>query len=176
MTVWNGGKRQATVASPESESSVISRFPPYAARPSGNARREHWEMDSLLLSIDTAGRTVIDLTDDVRRFCRDHGDGLVNVFAPHATAGIALMEVGSGSEADLEDALARLLPREDRYVHRHGAVGHGADHVLPVFVSPSLTVPVLEGRPLLGTWQSMVLVDTNSDNPRRQVRLSFVGA
>ena len=106
MTVWNGGKRQATVASPESESSVISRFPPYAARPSGNARREHWEMDSLLLSIDTAGRTVIDLTDDVRRFCRDHGDGLVNVFAPHATAGIALMEVGSGSEADLEDALA----------------------------------------------------------------------
>ncbi|HEX4217532.1 MAG TPA: YjbQ family protein [Acidimicrobiales bacterium] len=131
-------------------------------------------MDSFLLSIDTTGRTVIDLTDDVRRFCRDHGDGLVNAFAPHATAGLALMEVGSGSEADLQDVLTRLLPREDRYVHRHGAIGHGADHVLPVFVSPSLTVPVLEGRPLLGTWQSVVLIDTNSDNPRRQVRLSFV--
>jgi thiamine phosphate synthase YjbQ (UPF0047 family) len=84
------------------------------------------------------------------------------------------MEVGSGSEADLEDALARLLPRDDRYRHRHGATGHGADHVLPVFVSPSLTIPVVGGRPLLGTWQSLVLVDTNGDNPRRQVRLSFV--
>jgi secondary thiamine-phosphate synthase enzyme len=132
-------------------------------------------MDSWLLAIDTTGRTVSDLTDDVVRFCRNHGDGLVNVFAPHATAGVALMEVGSGSEVDLEDALGRLLPRDDRYAHRHGATGHGADHVLPVFVSPSLTVPVLEGRPLLGTWQSIVLIDTNGDNPRRQVRLSFVG-
>jgi secondary thiamine-phosphate synthase enzyme len=131
-------------------------------------------MDSSLLSIDTTGRTVSDLTDDVQRFCRDHGDGLVNVFAPHATAGIALMEVGSGSELDLDEVLARLLPRDDRYAHRHGATGHGADHVLPVLVSPSLNVPVLEGRPLLGTWQSIVLIDTNSDNPRRQVRLSFI--
>jgi secondary thiamine-phosphate synthase enzyme len=131
-------------------------------------------MDSSLLSIDTAGRTVIDLTDELQRFCRDHGDGLVNVFAPHATAGVALMEVGSGSEVDLEGTLARLLPRDDRYAHRHGATGHGADHVLPVFVSPSVTIPVLDGRPLLGTWQSLVLVDTNGDNPRRQVRLSFV--
>lgn len=131
-------------------------------------------MDSSLLSIDTTGRTVRDLTDEVQRFCRDHGDGMVNVFAPHATAGIALMEVGSGSEVDLEEVLGRLLPRDDRYAHRHGATGHGADHVLPVFVSPSLTVPVLEGRPLLGTWQSIVLIDTNGDNPRRQVRLSFV--
>lgn len=131
-------------------------------------------MDSSLLSIDTTGRTVSDLTDEVQRFCRDHGDGLVNVFAPHATAGIALMEVGSGSEVDLEEVLGRLLPRDDRYAHRHGATGHGADHVLPVFVSPSLSVPVLEGRPLLGTWQSIVLIDTNGDNPRRQVRLSFL--
>lgn len=131
-------------------------------------------MDSSLLSIDTTGRTVSDLTDEVHRFCRDHGDGLINVFAPHATAGIALMEVGSGSEVDLEEVLARLLPRDDRYAHRHGAPGHGADHVLPVLVSPSLSVPVLAGRPLLGTWQSIVLIDTNSDNPRRQVRLSFV--
>jgi secondary thiamine-phosphate synthase enzyme len=173
-TVWNGGKRQATIASPESESSVISPFPAYAARPSGNGRREHEEMDSSLLSVDTTDRTVTDLTDDLRRYCRNHNDGLVNVFAPHATAGIALMEVGSGSEADLDGVLARLLPRDDRYRHRHGATGHGADHVLPVFVSPSLTIPVLDGHPLLGTWQSVVLVDTNGDNPRRQVRLSFV--
>ncbi len=131
-------------------------------------------MDSSLLSIDTTGRTVSDLTDDVQHFCRDHGDGLVNVFAPHATAGIALMEVGSGSEADLGEVLARVLPRDGRYAHRHGSTGHGADHVLPVFVSPSLSVPVLEGRPLLGTWQSIVLIDTNGDNPRRQVRLSFL--
>jgi secondary thiamine-phosphate synthase enzyme len=131
-------------------------------------------MDSSLLSIDTTGRTVSDLTDAVQRFCRDHGDGLVNVFAPHATAGIALMEVGSGSEVDLEEVLGRLLPRDDRYAHRHGATGHGGDHVLPVFVSPSLSIPVLEGRPLLGTWQSIVLIDTNGDNPSRQVRLSFV--
>jgi secondary thiamine-phosphate synthase enzyme len=131
-------------------------------------------MDSSLLSIDTTGRTVSDLTDEVKRFCRGHGDGLVNVFAPHATAGVALMEVGSGSEVDLEEVLGRLLPRDDRYAHRHGATGHGADHVLPVFVSPSLSVPVLEGRPLLGTWQSIVLIDTNGDNPRRQVRLSFL--
>ena len=131
-------------------------------------------MDSSLLSVDTTGRTVADLTTDLWRFCQDRGDGLANVFAPHATAGIALMEVGSGSEADLEETLARLLPRDDRYRHRHGAKGHGADHVAPVLVSPSVTIPVLEGRPLLGTWQSVVLVDTNGDNPRRQVRLSFL--
>jgi len=173
-TVRNGGERHATIASPESESSVISRLRAYAAGPGGNARRDHGAMDSSLLSVDTTGSTVIDLTAELQRYCRDHGDGLVNVFAPHATAGLALMEVGSGSEADLEDALARLLPRDDRYRHRHGATGHGADHVLPVFVSPSLTIPVVDGRPLLGTWQSLVLVDTNGDNPRRQVRLSFV--
>jgi thiamine phosphate synthase YjbQ (UPF0047 family) len=87
---------------------------------------------------------------------------------------VALMETGSGSEADLEEALARLLPRDDRWRHRHGAPGHGADHVLPVFVSPSLVVPVDGGRPQLGTWQSVVLVDLNDDNPRRTVRLSFL--
>jgi secondary thiamine-phosphate synthase enzyme len=131
-------------------------------------------MDTELLALDTTGRTVIDLTDQVRRFCSSHGDGLVNVFAPHATAGLALMEVGAGSDHDLEQTLARLLPRDDRYRHRHGAPGHGADHVLPALVCPSLTVPVVEGRLQLGTWQSVVLVDTNHDNPRRQVRLSFV--
>jgi len=125
------------------------------------------------LSLDTSGRHVVDLTGAVTAFCRPLGDGLLSVFVPHATAGVALMETGSGSEADLEEALARLLPRDDRWRHRHGAAGHGADHVLPVFVSPSLVVPVESGHPQLGTWQSVVLVDLNDDNPRRRVRLSF---
>jgi secondary thiamine-phosphate synthase enzyme len=131
-------------------------------------------MDSTLLTVDTSARTVVDLTGEISRFCASRGDGLVNVFAPHATAGLALMEVGSGSEQDLDDALRRLLPRDDRYLHRHGVRGHGADHVLPALVSPSLSVPVLDGRLQLGTWQHVVLVDTNADNPRRQVRLSFL--
>ena len=131
-------------------------------------------MDSSLVAVDTSSRTVVDLTAEVEQFCAARGDGLVNVFAPHATAGLALIEVGSGSEHDLEETLHRLLPRDDRYRHRHGAQGHGADHVLPALVSPSLTVPVLGGRLLLGTWQSIVLVDANRDNPSRQVRLSFI--
>jgi secondary thiamine-phosphate synthase enzyme len=131
-------------------------------------------MDSRLLTLDTTGRTVLDLTGEIERFCASHGDGLVHVFAPHATAGLALMEVGSGSERDLEQALGRLLPRDDRYLHRHGAEGHGADHLLPALVSPTLSIPVLAGQAQLGTWQSVVLVDTNGDNPRRQVRLSFL--
>lgn len=126
--------------------------------------------------ISTRGRRVVDLTDRVRAFVAGAGDGLVNVFAPHATAGIALMETGSGSERDLEDALDRLLPRDDRYRHRHGSAGHGGDHLLPVFVAPSLSVPVAGGEPLLGTWQSIVLVDPNRDNDERTVRLSFVEA
>jgi secondary thiamine-phosphate synthase enzyme len=133
-------------------------------------------MDSIVVHIETSGRTVIDLTDQVVRFCAPHGDGLVNVFAPHATAGIALMEVGSGSEADLADALEHLLPRDDRYRHRHGAKGHGADHLLPALVSPSVTIPVVDGVVQTGTWQSVVLVDTNGDNPHRQIRLSFLPA
>ena len=131
-------------------------------------------MDSTVVEIDTTGREVVDLTDDVESFCRGRGDGLCSVFAPHATAGVALMETGSGSEADLARLLERLLPRDDRYRHRHGSPGHGADHLLPVLVSPSLVLPVLAGRPALGTWQRVVLVDTNADNPRRRVRLSFV--
>ena len=131
-------------------------------------------MDTALLELDTARRTVVDVTPEVARFCVGRGDGLVSVFAPHATAGVALMETGSGSEDDLLDTLARLVPRDDRYRHRHGAAGHGADHVLPVLVSPSLVIPVLGGAPALGTWQRVVLVDLNEDNPRRQLRLSFV--
>jgi secondary thiamine-phosphate synthase enzyme len=129
-----------------------------------------------VLDLDAGRRQLIDLTDQVAAFCAGRGDGLVNVFAPHATAGLALMELGSGSEGDLWDALDRLLPRDDRYTHRHGSRGHGADHLLPVFVGASLVLPVLDGRPELGTWQSVVFVDLNRDNPRRSVRLSFVAA
>lgn len=132
-------------------------------------------MDSVELSIRTGDQpTVVDLTGKVAVFCRERGDGLVSVFVPHATAGVALVETGAGSDDDLLDTVARLLPRDDRWVHRHGSSGHGADHVLPAFVSPSLVVPVLRGRLALGTWQSIVLVDTNVDNLTRTVRLSFV--
>ena len=133
-------------------------------------------MHTTELTLDTSRRRIVDLTDAVASFCGALGDGLVSVFAPHATAGLALIELGSGSEADLEELLARLLPRDDRYRHRHGARGHGADHLLPVLVSPSLVVPVLGGRPTLGTWQSIVLVDLNQDNPIRKVRVSFIAA
>lgn len=131
-------------------------------------------MQSRLIEVDTSQRQVADLTPQVEEFCRGRGDGLSHVFAPHATAGVALMELGSGSESDLSEVINRLLPRDDRYRHRHGALGHGADHVLPVFVCPSLVLPVIGGTVQLGTWQSVVLVDTNRDNPRRAVRLSFI--
>ena len=126
------------------------------------------------VSVDTSRRRVVDLTDVVEEFVRGQGEGLLSVFAPHATAGLAVMETGSGSEEDLEELLERLLPRDDRYRHRHGSLGHGADHLLPILVSPSLVVPVAAGRALLGTWQRVILVDTNADNPRRRVRLSFL--
>ena len=132
-------------------------------------------MDRTELRIDTRDRPVVDVTDEVREFCSGRGDGILNVFAPHATAGLALVETGSGSEPDLVAALERLLPRDDRYVHHHGTRGHGADHVLPALVSPSLVVPVVDGQPDLGTWQSIVLVDLNPDNPVRTVRLAFLG-
>ena len=131
-------------------------------------------MDSTLIGVDTLRRQVVDITEHVEGFCTGRGDGLCSVFAPHATAGLAIMETGSGSEPDLADALDRVLPRDDRYRHRHGAQGHGADHLLPVFVSPSLVLPVLGGKPALGPWQRVVVVDTNPDNHHRQVRLSFV--
>jgi secondary thiamine-phosphate synthase enzyme len=126
------------------------------------------------ITVETGRRRVVDVTGDVCDFCSELGDGLCSVFAPHATAGVGLMELGSGSEADLDEVLDRLLPRDDRYRHRHGSLGHGADHVLPVFVSPSLVLPVVGGSPALGTWQRVVLVDTNVDNPRRHLRLSFL--
>jgi secondary thiamine-phosphate synthase enzyme len=132
-------------------------------------------MKRVELGVDTRGRHVLDLTDQVASFAAEAGgDGLLNVFVPHATAGLAVMETGSGSEEDLEAVLERLLPRDDRYVHRHGSRGHGADHLLPVFAGPSLIVPVEGGRLLLGTWQRICLVDLNEDNPRRRVRLSLL--
>ncbi|HJU51013.1 MAG TPA: YjbQ family protein [Acidimicrobiia bacterium] len=118
--------------------------------------------------------TVVDITHRVVEFCRGKGDGLVNVFAPHATAGLALIETGSGAEEDLLATLEELLPRSRQYVHRHGSPGHGGDHVLPALISPSLTIPVINGRPTLGTWQSVVLVDPNRDNSVRQLRLTFL--
>ena len=126
------------------------------------------------IDITTGTRTVTDVTDAVAEFAHGAGDGLLNVFVPHATAGVALMETGSGSEADLESALGRLLPRDAEYTHRHGSPGHGADHLMPVLVSPSLTIPVVAGRLALGTWQRVVIVDPNRDNHERTLRLSFV--
>ena len=118
---------------------------------------------------------VFDVSGSVAEFCHGKGDGLVSVFVPHATAGVALLEVGAGSDDDLLEAIDRILPADDRWRHVHGAPGHGRDHVVPAIVSPSLTIPVLDGRPALGTWQSVVVVDTNVDNHHRTVRLSFLG-
>jgi secondary thiamine-phosphate synthase enzyme len=131
-------------------------------------------VDSTEIELPTAGRELTDLTSQAEDFCRGRGDGLLHVFAPHATAGLALLEVGSGSEQDLVELLGRLLPRDQRYRHHHGSPGHGADHLLPALVGPSIVLPVIAGRVALGTWQSVVLVDLNPDNPRRRVRLSFL--
>jgi secondary thiamine-phosphate synthase enzyme len=127
------------------------------------------------LVVRTAGhRGLHDLTAACERFVAGEGDGLLSVFVPHATAGVVIMELGAGSDADLEAALDRLLPRDDRYRHRHGSPGHGADHVLPLLVSPSVTVPVVDGRLDLGTWQSIALLDPNVDQRERTVLLGFM--
>ena len=134
-------------------------------------------MESREIEVRTGGReVVVDLTAEVDAFLRDvlAGDGLLHVWVPHATAGLAVIETGSGSDTDLLAALRDLLPADDRWRHRHGSAGHGRDHVLPALLPPSMSVPVLGGRPALGTWQSVCLVDTNTDNPVRTVRLSFL--
>lgn len=132
-------------------------------------------MRSETITIDTGRRpAVADITDACARFARDGGDGLLSVFVPHATAGVAIIETGAGSEEDLLATLDALLPRDDRWRHRHGSPGHGRDHVLPALVAPSIVVPVVGGRLQLGTWQSICLIDTNVDNTRRSVRLSFL--
>ena len=134
-------------------------------------------MDSEIIEIRTGTReAVVDLTSEIATFLRtaQAADGLLHVWVPHATAGLAVIETGAGSDTDLLAALRKLLPSDDRWEHRHGSAGHGRDHVLPALVSPSMSVPVLGGRPALGTWQSVCLVDTNTDNPVRSVRLSFL--
>lgn len=132
-------------------------------------------MISRELALHTGSRRIVDVTDEVRAFAAEQGgDGLLHVFLPHATAGLALIEVGAGSDDDLAHAVDDLLPRDDRWRHRHGSPGHGADHVLPAWISPSLTLPVLDGEVALGTWQSVVVVDPNVDNPDRRLRLSLL--
>jgi len=128
-----------------------------------------------LLTIRTGSEpSLTDLTAACSRFVDGDGDGLLSIFVPHATAGLVIIELGAGSDDDLLAALDRLLPRDDRWRHRHGSEGHGADHVLPVLVPPSLTVPVLRGELALGTWQSIALLDPNADNPERTVILVFL--
>jgi len=127
------------------------------------------------LALTTGTRLVTDVTVEIAQFCHGRGDGLLNVLVPHATAGVAVMEIGSGSEDDLGVAVDRLLPPNVHYRHHHGSEGHGRDHVLPAFVSPSLTLPVQDGQVVLGTWQSVVVVDSNVDNPDRRLVLSFLG-
>jgi secondary thiamine-phosphate synthase enzyme len=117
---------------------------------------------------------LFDLTSECERFVAGEGDGLLNVFVPHATAGVVVMELGAGSEEDLLATLERLLPRDDRWRHQHGSPGHGADHVLPLLAPPSVTIPVIDGSLQLGTWQSIALLDTNTDRDTRRIRLTFV--
>ena len=132
-------------------------------------------MRTEVITVRTGGKPVVrDITSEAERFVRGQGDGLLNVFVPHATAGVAIIETGAGSDDDLLAALRDLLPADDRWRHRHCTRGHGRDHVLPAIVAPSVSVPVLDGRTALGTWQSVCLVDTNGDNPVRSVRLSFL--
>lgn len=132
-------------------------------------------MESETRTYRTGGRPVVlDLTRDCAEYVAGRGDGLLHVFVPHATAGLAILETGAGSDDDLLAALDDLLPTDDRWRHRHGSPGHGRDHVLPALVPPYASVPVLGGRLAVGTWQSICLVDTNTDNPDRQVRFSFL--
>ena len=132
-------------------------------------------MDSETRQYRTGDREVVlDLTRDCAEFASTRGDGLLQLFVPHATAGIAIIETGAGSDGDLLTQLRELLPADDRWSHRHGSPGHGRDHVLPALVAPSMSVPVLGGALTLGTWQSVCLVDPNTDNPTRKVRLSLL--
>ncbi|GIJ47014.1 hypothetical protein Val02_39000 [Virgisporangium aliadipatigenens] len=132
-------------------------------------------MDSRLITVRTGSRpTVADITSEAESFVAGRGDGLLHVFVPHATAGVAIIETGAGSDDDLLTALDDVLPTDDRWRHRHGSPGHGRDHVMPAFVAPYATLPVIDGKIALGTWQSICLVDPNGDNPTRSVRLSFL--
>jgi secondary thiamine-phosphate synthase enzyme len=132
-------------------------------------------VETTTITVRTGSSEVVhDLTRDASSFVRDKGDGLLSVFVPHATAGIAVIELGAGSDDDLLSALGELLPADNRWQHSHGSRGHGRSHVMPAIVPPSLTVPVIDGRIALGTWQSIALVDLNVDNDERTVRFSFL--
>lgn len=132
-------------------------------------------MHTEVITVRTGGRAAVrDITDEAAAFVDGRGDGLLHVFVPHATAGVAIIETGAGSDDDLLTALDAVLPTDDRWRHRHGAKGHGRDHVVPAFVAPYASLPVVAGRIALGTWQSICLVDTNGDNPTREVRFSFL--
>ncbi|MEV4350674.1 YjbQ family protein [Actinoplanes sp. NPDC049596] len=134
-------------------------------------------MRTEVITVRTGNRpTVRDITAEAADFVRSEGDGILNVFVPHATAGIAIIETGAGSDEDLLTAIDELLPTQDKWRHRHGSKGHGRDHVLPAWMPPYAALPVIDGRIALGTWQSVCLVDTNGDNPERQVRFSFLPA
>jgi secondary thiamine-phosphate synthase enzyme len=134
-------------------------------------------MRSEVITVKTGSTaSVRDVTGEAQAFVAGEGDGLLHVFVPHATAGVAIIETGSGTESDLLRAVDDVLPADDRWRHRHGSRGHGRDHVLPAFVAPYATFPVLNGKIMLGTWQSICLVDPNGDNPTRQVRFSFLPA
>lgn len=132
-------------------------------------------MDTTVITVRTGDRPVVrDITQEAEEFTRGRGDGLLHVFVPHATAGVAIIETGAGSDDDLLTAIDELLPAEDKWRHRHGSRGHGRDHVLPAWIAPYATLPVIDGRIALGTWQSICLVDPNGDNAQRQVRFSFL--
>ena len=132
-------------------------------------------MRSETVQVRTGDRPQVrDITAECERFIAGERDGLLNIFVPHATAGVAILETGAGSDADLLAALDDLLPRDNRWRHRHGSAGHGRDHVLPALIAPSIIVPVLSGQLQLGTWQSVCLIDTNVDNAVRDIRLSFL--
>jgi secondary thiamine-phosphate synthase enzyme len=136
---------------------------------------ETHRVETELITVRTGGRpTVTDITREAASFVAGRGDGLLHVFVPHATAGVAIIETGAGSDDDLLRAIDDLLPTDDRWRHRHGSGGHGRDHVMPAFIAPSVTLPVIDGRIAFGTWQSVCLVDPNGDNPSRQVRFSFL--
>jgi secondary thiamine-phosphate synthase enzyme len=140
--------------------------------------RYSWQtqlMRTEVITIRTGSRPVVrDITAEASRFAESEADGLLHVFVPHATAGLAIIETGAGSDDDLLAAIDELLPAEDRWRHRHGSRGHGRDHVLPAWIPPYATLPVIGGKIALGTWQSICLVDPNGDNPTRQVRFSFI--
>jgi secondary thiamine-phosphate synthase enzyme len=132
-------------------------------------------MRTEVITVRTGGSPVVrDITAEAERFVASETEGLLHVFVPHATAGLAIIETGAGSDEDLLTAIAELLPADDRWRHRHGSPGHGRDHVLPAWIPPYATLPVVDGRIALGTWQSLCLVDPNADNHTRQVRFSFI--